>query len=185
MPTWVWIVIAVAAVVIVIGVVWSAARARRTRRLQEGFGREYDRTVETAGDRKAAERELQERRERREGLEISELSPASRQRYIEAWREVQVRFVDAPGASVGEADRLVQSVMRERGYPTDDFDQRAADISVDYPHIVENYRAAHGVAVAHEQGEASTEDLRQSLVHYRSLFEELLETGDREHAPTS
>ena len=96
------------------------------------------------------------------------------------WRETQARFVDDPGSAVGDADRLVQEVMRERGYPTDDFEQRAADISVDHPYIVDNYRKAHGISLAHERGEASTEDLRQSLVHYRSLFEELLESRDQE-----
>jgi hypothetical protein len=176
MPAWVWIIIAVAAVVVVAFVVIGASRSRRTRRLQEGFGPEYDRTVETAGDRKAAERELEERRERREQLEIRELSPAARERYAESWRTVQTRFVDDPGGAVREADRLVQSVMRERGYPTDDFEQRAADISVDHPHVVEHYRAAHGTWSANERGQASTEDLRQSLVHYRSLFDELLGT---------
>ena len=93
------------------------------------------------------------------------------------WRDVQVRFVDDPGGAVREADTLVQRVMRERGYPTDDFEQRAADISVDHPHVVEHYHAAHSVWSANERGQASTEDLRQSLVHYRSLFDELLGTG--------
>jgi hypothetical protein len=174
MPTWAWIVIAVAAVVLVLGVVFAATRTRRTRKLREGFGPEYDRTVEATGGRSAAERELQERRERREELDIRELSPGARERYVDEWRTVQVRFVDDPGTSVGDADRLVQDVMRERGYPTDDFDQRAADVSVDHPHVVEHYRAAHAVWAANERGEATTEDLRQSLVHYRALFDELL-----------
>jgi hypothetical protein len=174
MPTWAWIVIAVAAAIVILLAVFAAVRAGRTRRLREGFGPEYDRTLESTGDRSAAEQELQERRERREELDIRELSPAARERYLEEWRTVQVRFVDDPGGSVGDADRLVQDVMGERGYPTDDFDQRAADVSVDHPHVVEHYRAAHAVWAANERGEATTEELRQSLVHYRALFDELL-----------
>lgn len=177
MSTWVWIVIAVVVVIVVAGIVWSAQKSRRRRQLQEGFGPEYDRTVESTGGRRAAERELQERQERRQSLDIRELSPAARERYAESWRSVQTRFVDDPAGAVGEADTLVQSVMRERGYPTDDFEQRAADISVDHPHVVEHYRAAHRVWAANERGQATTEDLRQSLVHYRSLFDELLGTG--------
>ncbi len=176
MDTWVWIVI-VAAVVLVLGLVaWNLTRKRRTAHLQEGFGPEYDRTVEQTGNRREAESELAQREKRREELDIRPLTPAARDRYFDRWRETQARFVDDPGSAVGDADSLVQEVMRERGYPTDDFEQRAADISVDHPEIVENYRAAHGVSVASQRGEASTEDLRQSLVHYRSLFEQLLET---------
>jgi len=182
MATWVWIVIVVAVVIVIGVIVMSASRTRRTRRLQEGFGPEYDRTVETTSDRKTAERELEERRERREALDIRELAPAARERYVSEWRDVQVRFVDDPGAAVREADTLVQRVMRERGYPTDDFEQRAADVSVDHPHVADHYRAAHSVWSANERGEASTEDLRQSLVHYRSLFDELLGTAGADDA---
>jgi hypothetical protein len=183
MDTWVWIVIAVAAVIVVLLALWAATQRRRTARLRGRFGPEYDRTVEDSDSRRAAERELREREARREQLDIQPLTPAARDRYFGRWRETQERFVDDPGAAVGDADRLVQDVMRERGYPTDDFEQRAADISVDHPHIVEHYHAAHGTALAHERGEATTEDLRLSLVHYRTLFEELLETEDREQAP--
>ena len=184
MDTWLWIVLAIAAVIVLLVVAWSVSRKRRTAQLQEGFGPEYERTVEEADSRREAESELQRRAERREQLDVRPLTPAARDRFMDRWRDVQARFVDDPGATVGEADRLVQEVMRERGYPTDDFEQRAADISVDHPHIVENYRAAHRISVANEQGEASTEDLRQSLVHYRSLFEELLEMGERERVET-
>jgi hypothetical protein len=174
MPTWAWIVIIVAAV-IVLGVIFmGAARKRQTKDLQSGFGPEYDRTVDRAGNRREAERELQERRERHEQLDIRDLPAAARERHLESWRVVQTRFVDDPESSVGEADRLVQTVMRERGYPVDDFEQRASAISVDHPHIVENYRAAHRTFAANQRGEATTEDLRQSLVHYRGLFDELL-----------
>jgi hypothetical protein len=175
MPTWAWIVIIVVAALIVLAVIGAAARRRqRTQQLREGFGPEYDRTVDEAGGRRGAERELQQRQERREQLDIRELSPAARERHLESWRLLQARFVDDPGSSVRDADRLVQDVMRERGYPMDNFEQRAADVSVDHPRLVENYRAAHRIWAANERGEATTEDLRQSVVHYRALFEELL-----------
>jgi hypothetical protein len=177
MDTWIWIVIVAAVVVALVLIAAFALGARRRRGLQERFGPEYDRAVETTGDRRAAEAELREREERHEELEIRELTPAARDRYFEEWRSVQVRFVDAPAQAVTEADELVRQLMRDRGYPVDDFDTRAEAISVDHPHVVENYRAAHGVWAANERGEATTEDLRQSLVHYRSLFEELLGRG--------
>jgi hypothetical protein len=177
MDTWVWIVIAAAVVVAVLVIAWLALGSKRRRGLQERFGPEYDRTVETSDSRRAAETELREREQRHEELDIRDLSPAARDRYFEQWRTVQVRFVDSPGEAVREADTLVQEVMRDRGYPVDDFDTRADAVSVDHPHVVENYRAAHGVWAANERGDATTEDLRQSLVHYRSLFEELLGRG--------
>jgi FtsZ-interacting cell division protein ZipA len=183
MATWVWIVIAIAVVLVVLLAAWTiVSRRRRTGQLRDRFGPEYDRTIEDADSKRKAERELRDRQERRDELDIRPLTPAARDRYSEQWQATQARFVDDPGGAVKDADRLVQEVMRERGYPTDDFERRAADISVDYPHIVDNYRAAHGVAVAHERNEASTEDLRQSLVHYRSLFEELLVVEDHERA---
>jgi hypothetical protein len=152
-----------------------AGRQRRSRKLQDTFGPEYERTVEETGDRKAAEAELVERTERRAGFDIVPLEPEARTRYLEAWRHTQARFVDEPAEATREADRLITSVMRDRGYPVDDFDQRAADLSVDHPQVVDDYRAAHAIAVRNDRSEASTEDLRQALVHYRSLFEELLE----------
>jgi hypothetical protein len=177
MDTWVWIVIIAAVVLVVLGIAYVATTSRRRRGLQDRFGPEYDRTVDSADSRRAAESELRDREQRHDELDIRELSPAARDRYFEEWRMVQVRFVDAPGDAVREADSLVQQVMRDRGYPVDDFDTRADVVSVDHPHVVENYRAAHGVWAANERGEATTEDLRQSLVHYRSLFEELLGRG--------
>ena len=182
MDTWVWIVIAAAVVLAVLLVVALGFNGRRRRQLQERFGPEYDRTVETTGGRRAAEAELREREQRHDELDIRELTPAARDRYFEQWRVVQVRFVDAPGEAVREADELVQQVMRDRGYPVDDFDTRADAISVDHPHVADNYRAAHGAWAANERGEATTEDLRQSLVHYRSLFEELLGSGAADEA---
>jgi hypothetical protein len=177
MDTWVWILLAVI-VVAAVGLVAAAAmRKRRSEQLREGFGPEYDRVVEDIGDRRAAERELSERRKRHDELEIVALSDSVRARYAEQWKQVQARFVDEPEAAVREADELVQRVMSDRGYPVaDDFERRAADVSVDYPDLVENFREGHRLA-----GESDTESLRQSMVHFRSLFAELLEGGrDRE-----
>jgi hypothetical protein len=180
MPTWAWILIAIAAVVIVAGVAVAGLMQRRSARLRQRFGPEYDRAVQQRGSRREAEAELGSRVERRERLEIQPLSPAARERYFESWRQVQTQFVDAPAGAVTSADALVASVMNERGYPMDDFERRAADISVDHPQVVERYRSAHGIAQKNERGEATTEDLRQALKHYRALFEELLEpTEDR------
>ena len=179
------LVIAIVVVVLLLALLaFFAGRQRRSRRLQDRFGPEYDRTVEQAGDRRAAEAELQERAERRQQLEIVPLEPEARTRYIEAWRNTQAQFVDEPAEATREADRLITSVMRDRGYPVDDFEQRAADISVDHPQVVDDYRAAHAIAVANDRSEASTEDLRQALVHYRSLFEELLEDRHPDRSTT-
>jgi len=177
MPGWGWILIVVAAVVLIAIIAWVAARSRRSKQLQEGFGPEYERTVERSGDRRAAESELEARRERREELDIRALQPAARERYVSAWHQTQARFVDAPADALTEADSLVTSVMAERGYPMEDFDQRAADVSVDHPTVVENYRAAHAISTASGRGQASTEDMRQAMVHYRALFEELVDGG--------
>jgi FtsZ-interacting cell division protein ZipA len=181
MSTWVWIVIAVVAVIVVLGIVWSALRTKRTRGLQDTFGQEYDRTVDEAGGRRAAERELRDRQKQHDELDIKPLSPESRDRYVQRWQSTQTRFVDDPKGAVAEADQLVQEVMKERGYPTKDFDRRVADISVEHPDLVEKYRTADGIARASEQGEASTEDMRHSVRHYRALFAELLETDDVEN----
>jgi FtsZ-interacting cell division protein ZipA len=178
MNTWVWIVIAVLAAIVIVGVLWSAMRTRRTRSLQDRFGPEYDRELEKAGGRREAERELAEREKRHDELELRPLSEDARQRYVDEWQETQARFVDDPTGAVSEADDLVQRVMRDRGYPVDDFEQRAADISVEHPELVERYRTANGIARASERGQASTEDLRHSVRHYRALFVELLEVGD-------
>jgi hypothetical protein len=178
MATWVWIVIAVAAALLVLGIVWGATRTRRTRSLQDRFGSEYDRTVEKAGGRRQAEQELSERVQRHEELDLRPLSPRARDRYLNDWEATQARFVDDPSGAVSEADELVQRVMRDRGYPVEDFEQRAADISVEHPDLVEKYRTAHGIARSNARGEASTEDLRHSVRHYRALFVELLGAGD-------
>jgi FtsZ-interacting cell division protein ZipA len=178
MDTWVWIVIAVVVAIVVLAIVWSAMRSKRTRALQDTFGNEYDRTVDQSGGRRAAERELLERQKQHDELDIRPLSPESRDRYVQRWQSTQARFVDDPRGAVAEADRLVQDVMQERGYPTKDFERRVADISVDHPNLVEKYRNADGIARRSERGEASTEDMRHSVRHYRALFAELLETDD-------
>jgi hypothetical protein len=177
----VWVIVAVLVVALVIaGVV--IARQRRSQRLQEGFGPEYGRTLAEKGDRRAAESELLDRRARREEFAIRELDPESRERYAERWRDAQRTFVDQPSVAVAEADRLVSEVMHERGYPVEeDFERRAADVSVDHPVVVENYRAAHGISVRAARDEADTEDLRQALVHFRALFEDLLGAEARPH----
>jgi hypothetical protein len=178
MATWVWIVIAVAAVGLLLGIVWAATSKRRSRSMQDRFGREYDRTVEQAGGRRQGERELSEREKRHQELNLRPLAPRVRDRYLDQWEATQSRFVDDPSAAVSEADELVQRVMRDRGYPVEDFEQRAADISVEHPDLVERYRTAHAIARSNARGEASTEDLRHSVRHYRALFVVLLGAGD-------
>jgi len=175
MAAWIWALIVVAAVVVVAIVVWRAFAARRTRTLRERFGPEYDRTLEGTGSKRDTEADLQARAERRDELEIKPLAPGARARYLEEWQRVQARFVDDPDGAVREADMLIQSVMRERGYPMDDFEQRAADVSVDHPDVVENYREGHRLARASALGDGTTEDLRQAMQHYRALFDELLD----------
>jgi len=151
-----------------------AMRQRRTQNLKKTFGPEYDKAVQSAGSPSEAEAELESRRKRRDQLDIRPLSPESSARYQAQWKEVQVRFVDAPETSLREADTLVVELMRERGYPVEEFDQRAADISVDHPEVVQNYRAAHDVAARMGQDTITTDDLRIALQHYRDLFMELL-----------
>jgi len=178
MDTWVWIVIGLVVAIVILGILISALRTRRSRSLRDRFGREYDRTVDKAGGRREAEQELRKREQRHDELELRPLSADARERYLRQWQVTQGRFVDDPTGAVSEADNLVQQVKRDRGYPVDDFEQRAADISVEHPEVVEKYRTANGIARASERGEASTEDLRHSVRHYRALFVELLEVDD-------
>lgn len=174
----IWVLVAVI-VVLLVAVALLAARQRRSRQLQAGFGPEYQRVVEDQGDRRAAERELSARRERHQSFELRELDPSAREHYGRRWEETQRAFVDEPRNAVGDADSLVRQAMHDRGYPVDDdFEQRAADLSVDHPIVVENYRAAHAISVRASRGEATTEQLRQSMVHYRALFAELLGSLD-------
>jgi hypothetical protein len=173
--------IIIAAATIVVGVIivaiaaWLSHRKRRTERLRTQFGgAEYDRAVKEDGSRRLAEAGLKERNERVESLPIRALAPGDQARFVESWRRIQARFVDGPGGAVTEADQLLGDVMSTRGYPVSDFEQRAADISVDHPSVLQNYRTAHEIAVRQTQGLANTEDLRQAMIHYRTLFEELV-----------
>jgi hypothetical protein len=169
------IIIAVAVMVVAVISIGLFVRKRRTGRLRTQFGgAEYTRAMKEGGSRRKAEAVLDERVERVEGLHIRPLAPGDRARFVESWGRVQVRFVDGPGGAVTDADQLLGDVMSTRGYPVSDFEQRAADISVDHPLVLENYRAAHQSALRQTQGQASTEDLRQAMIHYRTLFEELV-----------
>lgn len=167
--------------VIVIAIILVAAVAafavwqmQKTRRLRDRFGSEYSRTVSEVGDRRKAEAELHAREKRMKTFDIRPLSAVDRDRFIKAWRDVQSEFVDSPKRAIGDADRLLGEIMSTRGYPVGDFDQRSADLSVDHPDVVENYRTAHDIALAHQKGQAGTEDLRQAMIHYRALFEDLV-----------
>jgi hypothetical protein len=168
------IIALIVGVVIAIVAIALILMQRRKAALRQRFGSEYDRAVREGGSERKAQSLLQERERRVEKFHIRPLSNAERQQSAEHWRVVQTRFVDDPRGAVTEADESVVSLMKTRGYPMADFEQRAADLSVDHPHVVSNYRAAHEIAVRHRQGRASTEDLRQAMIHYRSLFEDLL-----------
>ena len=174
MPIWAWIAIAVVAA-LAAALLWAVATWQRRRALQGRFGPEYEHTVRERESRRDAESELADRVKRRRELEIRPLSPAAREGYEERWTAVQAEFVDDPPGAVAKADRLVSAVMEERGYPVGDFEQRAADVSVDHPHVVEHYRAAHAIAGNSAAGRAGTEELRQAMHHYRALFDDLLE----------
>lgn len=174
------IILAVVAVVVLAAVGWLVWQRQRSEALRQQYGPEYDRTVRQMGDQRRAESELLKRQERVEQLDIRPLSAAQRAEYMDRWRTVQAKFVDDPKGAVTDADGLVTDVLKARGYPVADFDQRAADLSVHHPRVVENYRAARDIAHRHRRGEATTEDLRQAMVYYRGLFQDLLE--DREHA---
>ena len=166
--------IAVIVVVACIGIFLSI-RKRKTERLRNQFGgAEYTRAVKEGGSRRQAEAALDERAERVKALHIRPLASADRARFVDEWARIQARFVDGPGSAVTDADRLLGDVMSTRGYPVSDFEQRAADISVDHPMVLENYRAAHQSALRQTRGQASTEDLRQAMIHYRTLFDELV-----------
>ena len=168
-----WIIIAIVVVLLVIAAfLWS--RRRRSHHLRDRFGPEYDRTVEAKGGRAKAEAELSDREKRVEKLDIRALSSDERRSFIDRWTEVQARFVDDPPRAVAFADALLADVMKARGYPVSDFEQRVGDISVDHPVVVEHYREAHEIAVREEKGQAGTEDLRQAMIHYRALFDNLV-----------
>jgi hypothetical protein len=179
MDTWVLVVV-IAAVAVVAVVAWLLLRWSRTRALQRDFGPEYERTIARSGDRGLAESDLRERRDRVQSLDVRPLTRADHDRFASEWTKVQAEFVDTPAEAVSDADELIQQVMATRGYPVEDFDRRAADVSVEHPHVVENYRSAHSIAVkeAREDGDGDTEALRKAMVYYRSLFDELLIVDD-------
>jgi hypothetical protein len=172
-------IIVLAAVVIliiaVLAVMYVRKRRNTTADLRQRFGPEYERAVREHGSERKAEARLADREKRVDKLTIRDLDPSERERFVERWGAVQSRFVDSPKGAVAEADDLVSSLMKTRGYPVTDFDQRAADISVDHPRVVENYRSAHEIALRVGKNEATTEDLRTAMIHYRSLFEELVQ----------
>ena len=172
-----YIIIAVVLGLMIIGaIVWPIfAGRKRSERLHDHFGSEYDHTVETLGDEKKAQTELEGRQKYVKALDIHPLSAEERDRYVAEWTTVQSKFVDEPGQAIVDADGLIMEVMQKRAYPESDFDQRAADVSVSYPALVSNYRAARVIALKNEQHQADTEELRQAMIYYRSLFEELLE----------
>ena len=173
-----YIIIAIVLLLVILGAILGLvfARRRRSEQLKDQFGSEYDHTVETMGDEKKAQTELNERQKHVDALDIRPLSAIERERYLADWTAVQSKFVDDPGQAIVDADRLIIEVMQLRAYPVSDFEQRAADISVNYPDLVSNYRAAREIAIKNKQNLADTEELRQSMVYYKSLFEELLET---------
>jgi hypothetical protein len=168
------LIVAIAAVVIVT-LVWLVLSRRRSQQLRQRFGPEYDHALNAQGNVRRAEAELEARARRVAALHIRPLDPEDARRFDGSWRAVQTRFVDDPKGAVTEADRLVGELMAARGYPVGEFEQRVADISVDHPDVVMNYRAAREIALLHARGQATTEDLRQAMVHYRALFRDLLE----------
>ena len=176
MDTSVLLVLVVIVLLAVIG--WLVYERQKSQRLRTRFGPEYERTVNATGSRKAAEAELDARQRRVAALRIRPLPADDRDRYAADWRRLQARFVDEPWSAMTEADELISEVMERRGYPVDDFEQRAADVSVDHPAVVEHYRAAHAIAAGPAGTTADTEQLRQALVHYRALFDDLLAGPD-------
>jgi hypothetical protein len=174
------IALAVAVILVIAGLAWLYLRKRRstTAVLRKKFGPEYDRAVKVHGSERKAEAKLEDREKRVEKLNIRELDPIEHESFSRRWESVQSRFIDSPKGAVTEADDLVSSLMKTRGYPVSDFDQRAADISVDHPRVVENYRSAHEIALRVGKDAATaatTEDLRTAMIHYRSLFDELVQ----------
>jgi len=185
-PTELALIISLGVIVIAGIAAWLFFRKRRTRKLRTKFGgAEYDRALKEDGSRRHAEAGLKERTERVENLNIRPLAAGDRARFVESWSRVQARFVDGPGGAVTEADQLLRDVMSTRGYPVSEFEQRAADISVDHPLVMENYRTAHAIAVRQSQGQANTEDLRQAMIHYRTLFEDLVGEPEVARAKTA
>jgi hypothetical protein len=175
------IVVAVAVIIAIALIV----RAQRTQKLKSRFGPEYNRAVKETGSAAQAEAKLQKLENRVQRFNIKPLSTEARADFTATWQTIQGRFVDDPRAALTEADRLIQQIMTARGYPVADFEQRAADVSVDHPLVVENYRAGHEISVRHAQGRASTEDMRQAMIHYRTLFAELADEPELGRSPAT
>ena len=173
--------VAAALVLLVLVVVW---RRRRTAKLRGQFGSEYERVVDESG-RRQAESQLQDRQKRVAAFALKPLGPGERERFVVSWRRVQEEFVDGPERAVTHADELLGDVMSARGFPVTGFEQRSADLSVDHAEVVQNYRAAHDIALRHGRGEAGTEDLRQAMIHYRSLFDDLVSEAETAPAKVS
>jgi hypothetical protein len=171
------ILVAIIVMVMVALAAWLHHRRSQSHRLEQRFGNEYYRMLDEVGDRSKAEAELRQRERRVEKLHIVPLAPAAAERFQQQWQDLQARFVDSPQGALSDADHLVRELMQQRGYPMGDFEVRAADISVDHPQVVSNYRAAHDIALRSRDGTASTEDLRKAVIHYRALFAELLEVA--------
>jgi hypothetical protein len=171
-------------VIVIVVAVGLIVKTQRSKRLKTRFGPEYHRAVEEADSATQAESRLEKLERRVEGFKIRELSPADRANFLAAWQKIQARFVDDPRGALTEADKLIQAIMTARGYPVTDFEQRAADISVDHPLVVEHYRAGHDISIRHTQGLTNTEDLRQAMIHYRTLFAELAGEPELTHSIT-
>jgi hypothetical protein len=175
------IILIVLAVLVVLAIVGFLVMQKKKRdSLRSQFGPEYDRTVEGSDKRRDGERELRERAERRKELDIRPLEPARRDAFAADWRATQEEFVDRPAEAVSRANTLVEQVMKERGYPVDDFEQMSRDISVDHANVVSEYRSAHEISQLNDRKQATTEQLRQAMVHYRSMFADLLDAGDHD-----
>ncbi|WIX74985.1 hypothetical protein QRX50_25845 [Amycolatopsis carbonis] len=186
MPTWLIVVIVVVAVVVIGAVAWLVVQERQRKRLQQQFGPEYSRAVEENDSPRAAQRELAERERRHRDLDIRPLSASARERYAQHWALIQEKFVDQPAGALDEADDLLVAVMSERGYPTEGFDQQLSDLSVRHSRTLEHYRAAHETHRRHAETALSTEELRSAMVHYRTVFEDLLtdDTGAESRSDT-
>jgi hypothetical protein len=179
------LVLAVVVILVLVALAVFLYQRKQSRQLEERFGSEYGRLVRELGNRSKAEAELKRRQQRVEGLRIVPLAPGEGARFSKAWNNLQADFVDNPQGAVAQADELVRELMQKRGYPMGDFEHRAADISVDHPAVVSNYRAAQDIRARNLRGEADTEELRKALVHYRALFDDLLEVREveRERMP--
>lgn len=174
----IYIIIAVVLILAIVGFILAPifARRKRSERFHDLFGSEYDSAVQRLGNEKEAQAELDERRKHVETLNIRPLSMNEREHYLADWKDVQFKFIDDPGQAIVNADRLIMEVMQVRAYPISGFEQRSADVSISYPALVNNYRSAQEIALKNEHQQADNEELRQAMIYYRSLFDELIQT---------